>query len=112
LIKEILIENKDLLYKIKNNSEKINIKNNLSDLLHNCPFFIDNKCSIHLYRPLFCRTYGYFYKSKYDKTSCFLLTNNNEVFDDTDFLYFVKTMINKLNNYRGEKTLLEWVYTL
>lgn len=112
LIKDILIENKELIDKVKENSKNINIKNNLSDLLYNCPFFIDNKCSIHSYRPLFCRTYGYFYKNNYDKTSCSLIKNNNEVFDETNSLFHIKTMINKLNSSKEKKSLVDWVSTL
>lgn len=109
LIKEILDENKELSEKVKNNSKSIVYNNDLRDLVYKCPFLIDNECSIHLYRPLYCRTYGYFYKNNYDKTSCALIKNYNEVFDEDNFLYFTKMIINKLNNFRDTKPFFSWI---
>ena len=53
---------------LKIKKDKLEWKKDEADFIYECPFLINNRCSIYSYRGIICRTFGLAYFDKNNKT--------------------------------------------
>ena len=66
------------------NKVKIKVQENIKKMEKGgrCPFLVDKKCSVYLYRPIICRVHGLAYLCKDNKVKVPYCVNDNKNYSD------------------------------